>query len=57
MQALEERGIPYVSKRVDLFNGESLLPQFLVINPAGTVPVLVSAKDSSPLTQSRHAAL
>mmetsp|Transcript_14011 Transcript_14011/g.30314 ORF Transcript_14011/g.30314 Transcript_14011/m.30314 type:complete len:269 (+) Transcript_14011:173-979(+) len=38
--ALAEKRIPYVRKHVDLFNGQSLSPSFLKLQPGGTVPVL-----------------
>lgn len=41
LQALAEKGVKYTSKYTDLFNGQSLSPAFLAINPKGTVPVLV----------------
>lgn len=41
--ALEEKKLKDVSIRnVNLFNGESLQPWFMRINPASTVPVLVT---------------
>lgn len=40
-QALAEKGVPYSSKYTDLFNGQSLSPDYLAINPKGTVPALV----------------
>jgi GST-like protein len=39
--ALEECGIPYRVRKVDLAKGEQRAPQFLAINPAGTIPALV----------------
>jgi glutathione S-transferase len=38
---LEECGLPYRLRKVDLAAGEQLEPWFLAINPAGAVPVLV----------------
>lgn len=35
--ALVEKGVPFVSKEVNLFNGDSLKPSYLAVNPAGTV--------------------
>jgi hypothetical protein len=40
-QALAEKGVPYTSKYTDLFNGQSLSPEYLAVNPKGTVPALV----------------
>lgn len=37
---LLEKGVDYETRAVNLFNGQSLTPQFLKENPAGTVPVL-----------------
>ncbi|MGH8618644.1 MAG: glutathione S-transferase family protein [Burkholderiales bacterium] len=39
--ALEETGAPYDYAHVDLFKGEGRQPDFLAINPAGKLPVLV----------------
>lgn len=39
--ALEEAGADYEYVPVDLFKGEGRTPQFLALNPAGKVPVLV----------------
>ena len=41
--ALEEAGAQYEYMAVDLFKGEGRSPQFLALNPAGKVPVLVDA--------------
>lgn len=41
LQALAEKGVKYSSKYTDLFNGQSLSPEFLSVNPKGTVPALV----------------
>lgn len=39
--ALEEAGAQYDYVEVDLFKGEARTPEFLKLNPAGKVPVLV----------------
>lgn len=39
--ALEEIGVAYDYVKVDLFKGEGRSPDYLAINPAGKVPVLV----------------
>lgn len=39
--ALEEKGIKYIEKKIDLFNGQSLEPWYLKLNPAGSAPTLV----------------
>lgn len=41
LQALAEKGVTYTSKYTDLFNGQSLSPEYLAINPRGTIPSLV----------------
>jgi glutathione S-transferase len=38
--ALEYKGIPYVSRRMDSARGENRSPAFLALNPRGKVPVL-----------------
>lgn len=38
---LEEMGVPYEIKLVDLKNGEGQRPEFLALNPMGKVPVIV----------------
>lgn len=39
--ALEEKGIKYTEEKIDLFNGQSLEPWYLKLNPAGSSPTLV----------------
>jgi glutathione S-transferase len=39
---LEEGGIHYDLRQIDILNGEHRAPDFLAINPAGLVPVLVT---------------
>lgn len=39
--ALVEKGLPYVSRYVELFNHEQLSPAYLKLNPWGVVPTLV----------------
>lgn len=39
--ALEEKGVTWVSRYVDLFNFDQLKPEYLAINPDGVVPTLV----------------
>lgn len=44
--ALEEKGLTYKEQTIDLFNGASLNPGYLRVNPSGTVPTLkVSTAD------------
>jgi GST-like protein len=38
--ALEELGLPYEVRHVDLENGEQLTPEFLALNPNHKIPVL-----------------
>lgn len=39
--ALEEKGVPWTSRYIDLFKFDQLRPEYLAINPAGMVPTLV----------------
>ena len=39
--ALDEKGLPWESRYVDILRGEQFAPEFLAINPKGVVPVLV----------------
>jgi glutathione S-transferase len=39
--ALEEAGVPYTLKEVDMRNKEHKSPEFLKINPMGKVPAMV----------------
>jgi glutathione S-transferase/GST-like protein len=41
LQALAEKGVSYNYKYTDLFTGQSLSPDYLAVNPKGTVPALV----------------
>lgn len=41
--ALEEAGVPYDLKVVDIMKGAQKLPDFLAINPMGKLPTLVDA--------------
>ncbi|TCG08071.1 glutathione S-transferase [Paraburkholderia steynii] len=53
--ALEEAGLPYTVRSVDLANGEHRSAAYLGLNPAGKVPVLVESKENAPpvvITQS-----
>ncbi len=42
--ALEECALPYRAHAVDLANGEQRTPEFLKLNPAGMVPVIVDSE-------------
>lgn len=46
--ALAERGLPWVSREVDMRAGEHLGAAFLALNPAGLVPVLVDGEQVIP---------
>jgi glutathione S-transferase len=48
--ALEEKGIPWISRYVDLFKFDQMRPQYLAINPKGVVPTLVH--DGKPVRES-----
>ncbi len=48
--ALDEKGLPYQGREVDLMTQEHLTPDFLKINPKGLVPVLVH--DDVPISES-----
>jgi len=50
LQAIHEKGVPFVSHQIDLRRFEQHDPAFLKINPAGQVPVLVH--DGRILTES-----
>ena len=51
---LEECGLPYTTHKLDLAKGEQRTPDFLKINPAGTIPAIVddSSGKPTPLAQS-----
>jgi GST-like protein len=55
VMALEEAGIPYALKNVDLKAGEHKRPPYTDLNPAGLVPTAVASESGIPkliLTQS-----
>jgi len=39
--ALEEKGVPWTSRYVDLFKFDQMKPEYLALNPDGVVPTLV----------------
>ena len=39
--ALIEKGLPWTSKYIDLFNNEQYQPEYLKLNPKGVVPTLI----------------
>lgn len=57
--ALEEAGLPYRAHKVDLAKGEQRSPEFLKLNPAGLIPVIVDpdGPDGKPLTLSQSGAI
>jgi GST-like protein len=57
--ALEEAGLPYRAHLVDLAKGEQRSPEFLKLNPAGLVPVIVDddGPGGKPLNLSQSGAI
>jgi GSH-dependent disulfide-bond oxidoreductase len=57
--ALEEAGLPYRAHKVDLAKGEQRSPEFLKLNPAGLIPVMVDdgGAGGKPLTLSQSGAI
>jgi glutathione S-transferase len=47
---LEEKGVPWTSRYIDLFRFDQLTPEYLRINPYGVVPTLVH--DGQPILES-----
>lgn len=47
--ALEEAGIAYTARAVDLYSGEHRAPAFRAINPAGKVPTLIDRSTTPAL--------
>ncbi|MDB4985530.1 MAG: Glutathione S-transferase [Myxococcaceae bacterium] len=50
--ALEELGLPYEVKPVNVFAGEGQMPAFLALNPAGKIPVLHDTEHELVLSES-----
>ena len=48
--ALDEKGVKWESKYIDLFKFDQLTPEYLAINPDGVVPTLVC--DGQPVRES-----
>ena len=48
--ALEEKGIAWQSRYIDLFSFDQMTPEYLALNPAGVVPTLVH--DGRPIRES-----
>jgi GST-like protein len=57
--ALEEAGLPYHIHKIDLAKGESHTPEFLKLNPAGLIPVIVDhdGPGGKPLTLAQSGAI
>lgn len=57
--ALEEGGLPYRIHKIDLAKGESHTPEFLKLNPAGLIPVIVDqdGPGGKPLTLPQSGAI
>ena len=57
--ALEEAGLPYRVHKIDLARGESHTPEFLNLNPAGLIPVIVDqdGPGGKPLTLAQSGAI
>lgn len=57
--ALEECGLPYTLKFVDLAKGEHRTPQFLAMNPNGQIPVILDSDGpgGKPVTLSQSTAI
>jgi len=57
--ALEETGLPYTLHRVALFEGAQYEPEFLRLNPAAQIPVIVDrdAALGEPVTVTQTTAI
>ncbi|HEY0941477.1 MAG TPA: glutathione S-transferase N-terminal domain-containing protein [Steroidobacter sp.] len=57
--ALEEMGLPYVLRRVDLYSGEQHRPEFRSVNPHGKIPAIVDPEGpgAAPITVFESAAI
>ena len=56
---LEECGLPYRVHKLDLMKGEQRTPEFLRINPAGAIPVIVDpdGPGGAPITLAQSGAI
>lgn len=56
---LEECGLPYTAHKIDLTKGEHKKPEYLRLNPAGVIPVIVDSEGpgGKPLTLSQSGAI
>jgi GST-like protein len=50
--ALEELGLSYQTRIVDIWNGEQQLPDFLELNPNGKVPIIVDSDTGQTIFES-----
>ncbi len=50
--ALEELGLPYETRTVNVFAGEGQSPEFLALNPTGKIPVIRDRETDLVLTES-----
>jgi GSH-dependent disulfide-bond oxidoreductase len=50
--ALEELGLPYEIRTVNVFAGEGRSPEFLAVNPTGKIPVIRDLETDLVLTES-----
>jgi Glutathione S-transferase, N-terminal domain len=48
--ALDEKGVPWTSRYIDLFKFDQMQPEYLAVNPRGMVPTLVH--DGKPVRES-----
>jgi GST-like protein len=57
--ALEETGLAYRPRKVDLAKGEHRTPEFLKLNPAGLIPVIVDSDGpgGKPITLTQSGAI
>jgi len=56
---IEECGLPHTVHKLDLFGGAQRLPEYLKINPAGTIPASVDhdGPDGKPLNMAQSGAI
>ena len=45
--ALEELGLPYTLRRLDLMQGEQKSPEYLTLNPNGRIPAIVDSENDN----------
>ncbi|NLF52796.1 MAG: glutathione S-transferase family protein [Thauera phenolivorans] len=57
--ALEELGLPYEVRTIDITHGQQYTPEFLALNPNHKIPVLVDpdGPDGAPITLSESGAI